>query len=853
MTGNSSARQTLQFEDVDPDRYKHSEPIYLPSSQTEAPSPHRDHPYGVKSASNGSNDNIPPPPMSTNQFREEFIVVQPVDQKSKAKLKPLSQKAGNDENFAPPPEKQTGVNRKEKSLGLLAERMLAGLPENVTSGETMELQLDDTARLLQTERRRIYDIVNVFEAVQIMSKVGKNVYQWHGRTYLVQSLAWLRQLALATGMDEGYRVAREQDIQMMIHNQENVNIENVSPAPSMSPLTPTFSPMASPSPMNSPYNSPNDPNGTSMGINTQKFLMLFLVTPSPQTLTLDFAAKVIHGIHQVEKTRLTRIRRLYDIANILQSLGLIRKVQVTDGRGKKPAFQFIGPDVTNIVLTEEEKKQMPARRQKNSLLAVGRNLVLLPEKDPGAGGSKRARSLSEERNGSGPAKLVRTRSESRVTDKSTSGSAASLFDLSEVCELERQKLATGDNQENVENNPDQQVIMKPPTPGRPPSRKKHLLARYYSDSALLSSSVPRAVTSTIKSPTRAVVLTPSEGSVSVTRLTDSSQHNFTSPRPVVRHQYSPAQISAVPQSPRNNYSPLHPSPLTKQPSLTVPEKQYTPLRSPVTPRDLRNSSILPPNSPQRTKLITCSPMGPVGRSLLSSPASPRAPIDLTVRPVRSGLGRSPLASRSLNLPPTPPEKNDSMLKPNLNENSSPLLRAYLANNKNRIFKPILNCQSNLDDGVSLLPLESVPDSVTLSPSTTISALSLTNSPVLNSSPCSSARSSPPPTTSPDGSTNSSSASELEGIFGGKPLPRPAMTLAKSKSNGQDGTPLDFSGLLSAPPKSSCSSTPSPFSILSLTSPFLNNPRDLTTPHIELASPSLNTPVVPVKKFSSQRN
>merc|ERR1719410_1089399 len=165
----------------------------------------------------------------------------------------------------------------------------------------------------------------------------------------------------------------------------------------MSPLTPTFSPMASPSPLNSPYNSPNDPNGTSMGINTQKFLMLFLVTPNPQTLTLDFAARVIHGTHQVEKTRLTRIRRLYDIANILQSLGLIRKVQVTDGRGKKPAFQFIGPDVTNITLTDEEKKQMPATRQKNSLLAVGRNLVLLPEKEPPGSGGKRGRSLSEER------------------------------------------------------------------------------------------------------------------------------------------------------------------------------------------------------------------------------------------------------------------------------------------------------------------------------------------------------------------------------------------------------------------------------------------------------------------------
>ena len=32
-----------------------------------------------------------------------------------------------------------------------------------------------------------------------------------------------------------------------------------------------------------------------MGINTQKFLMLFLVIPEQKKLTLDFAAKVIHG------------------------------------------------------------------------------------------------------------------------------------------------------------------------------------------------------------------------------------------------------------------------------------------------------------------------------------------------------------------------------------------------------------------------------------------------------------------------------------------------------------------------------------------------------------------------------
>ena len=32
-----------------------------------------------------------------------------------------------------------------------------------------------------------------------------------------------------------------------------------------------------------------------MGINTQKFLMLFLVLPRSCALTLEFAARVIHG------------------------------------------------------------------------------------------------------------------------------------------------------------------------------------------------------------------------------------------------------------------------------------------------------------------------------------------------------------------------------------------------------------------------------------------------------------------------------------------------------------------------------------------------------------------------------
>lgn len=42
-----------------------------------------------------------------------------------------------------------------------------------------------------------------------------------------------------------------------------------------------------------------------------------------------------------------KIRRLYDIANILTSLDLIKKVHVTEIRGRKPAFKYIGPEIDN--------------------------------------------------------------------------------------------------------------------------------------------------------------------------------------------------------------------------------------------------------------------------------------------------------------------------------------------------------------------------------------------------------------------------------------------------------------------------------------------------------------------------
>ena len=84
-------------------------------------------------------------------------------------------------------------------------------------------------------------------------------------------------------------------------------------------------------------------------------------------------------------------------------------------------------------LTDEQKRCMPSTRQKNSLLAIGKNLAQLPDEATSAGDmsrKKRTRSLSGDRLTGG--KLVRTRS--------VGGSVTSLLELGEVCEREREKI-----------------------------------------------------------------------------------------------------------------------------------------------------------------------------------------------------------------------------------------------------------------------------------------------------------------------------------------------------------------------------------------------------------------------------
>ncbi|KAI4320447.1 hypothetical protein MLD38_033927 [Melastoma candidum] len=199
--------------------------------------------------------------------------------------------------------------RKEKSLGVLCSNFVNLYNKDGTD----VIGLDDAALKLGVERRRIYDVVNILESVGVVARRAKNQYSWKGFEGIPKALEALKEQGIKENFSQSSCCNSAMDLSLM----DNEGCSQDS---------------------NSGSKSENR-REKSLALLTQNFVKLFLCC-DVDLISLDSAAKALLGENHNSTAMRTKIRRLYDIANVFNSMNMIEKTHHPETR--KPAFKWIG-------------------------------------------------------------------------------------------------------------------------------------------------------------------------------------------------------------------------------------------------------------------------------------------------------------------------------------------------------------------------------------------------------------------------------------------------------------------------------------------------------------------------------
>lgn len=271
-------------------------------------------------------------------------------------------------------------NRKDKSLGVLCEnfidRYTAHFAEDViqigNGSPPPALSIDEAAQSLCVERRRIYDIINILEAIRVVSRKCKNMYYWYGLGGLTDTFCILQKEGMDVFPDEaeknGFNLSDQPKYAPRKAIMDTLQVQDGDNMPSGVAMllaadqvhARTLNDMTTNIPTNEKIKSLNAKE-KSLAKLSQKFIQLFLVGNDTVAMsdasmkilgpTLPNAPESFASVDEEAKFRAsnnkllkTKIRRLYDVANVLVSIGIITKLNggnnMNNEMKHRPSFRW---------------------------------------------------------------------------------------------------------------------------------------------------------------------------------------------------------------------------------------------------------------------------------------------------------------------------------------------------------------------------------------------------------------------------------------------------------------------------------------------------------------------------------
>jgi hypothetical protein len=229
----------------------------------------------------------------------------------------------------------------KSELTNLCEKFLSAFGHLHPDGSASLLMLNDVAETLGVPRRRLYDVINVFESIDIMRRIGKLQYEFCGYDHLPQLLQQLANDEIA-GLPVEDRIRRAPaNGRNSLGSQQSKRAKAVADA---APGAPDQVPQEEdPGVIVHPGPPPPRTTSHSLYVLSRRLVRMLLTTTG--AISLANAAAILVGpggvtdpMESRSQSQITVERRLYDIGSILCSLGLVERVYL---KKRQPAFEWI--------------------------------------------------------------------------------------------------------------------------------------------------------------------------------------------------------------------------------------------------------------------------------------------------------------------------------------------------------------------------------------------------------------------------------------------------------------------------------------------------------------------------------